>query len=48
MFFSNDDITSFAEYLGLDGIDADLFYEQYYDLDNDEYECVLDTDYDSY
>lgn len=34
----NDDILKFAEYLGLKGIDADVFYESYYDLDNDEIE----------
>ena len=42
------DLEGFAEYLGLDGIDADLFYETYYDLDNEEYESVLDHDYDCF
>jgi len=44
----NDDVIGFANYLGLDGVDAELFFEQYYDLDNEEYETVLDFDYDSY
>ena len=44
----NEDLTNFARYLGLDGVDADLFYEQYYDLDNEEYEMVFDHDYDAY
>ena len=35
------DFDSFAEYLGLDGIDADMFYEAYYDLDRDDYEYEL-------
>ncbi len=34
----NDDIIKFAEYLGMSGIDADVFYESYYNLDNDEVE----------
>ena len=39
----NDDVLEFAEYLGMKGTDADLFYESYYNLDNreleQEYEC---------
>ena len=42
----NDDFIEFARYLGLDGVDADLFYEQYYDLDNEEYDSVLDVEFD--
>ena len=38
----NDDLLKFAEYLGLKGIDADVFYESYYDLDNDEIERYYD------
>ena len=33
-----DDLLDFAKHLGFDGIDGDLFYESYYQLDNDEYE----------
>ena len=29
------------EYLGLHGVDADLFYESYYDLDNESSEEEL-------
>ena len=33
------DMEDFAkEYLGLQGSDTDLFYESYYNLDNDGYE----------
>ena len=36
------DMEDFAnEYLGLHGVDADLFYESYYDLDNNS----LDEEY---
>ena len=42
----NDDVIEFANYLGLDGVDADLFYEQYYDLDNEEYDSVIDVEFD--
>jgi hypothetical protein len=40
--FNQDDITQFAEYMGLKGIDTDLFYESYYQLDNEEYEYDFD------
>ena len=40
--FNHDDVTDFAEYLGLIGLDADLFYESYYNLDNRELEKELD------
>ena len=33
----NSDLESFAKYLGLSGSDSDLFYESYYNL-NDEYD----------
>lgn len=35
--FPMSDIEKFAEYLGLDGIDSDLFYESYYELDEYDY-----------
>ena len=38
----NEDLLKFAEYLGMKGIDADVFYESYYDLDNDEYESYYE------
>lgn len=40
----NDDLIKFAEYLGLKGSDADLFYEAYYDLDNRDIEMEYDYD----
>ena len=36
--FSNEDVLDFAKHLGLEGIDGDLFYESYYQLNSDEYE----------
>ncbi len=43
-------VLDFAEYLGLDGVDADLFYESYYDLNSDEYdyENLIEEHYASY
>lgn len=39
---STSDMENFAnEYLGLHGVDADLFYESYYDLDNESSEEEL-------
>ena len=34
----NEDLESFAEYIGLTGVDADMFYEVYYDIDPDIWE----------
>ena len=42
----SDDIIEFAEAMGLTGIDSDLFYESYYNLDNRELE--REYDYDDY
>ena len=33
-----DDVLAFARHLGLEGLDEDLFYESYYQLNNDDYE----------
>jgi len=44
--FHQDDITQFAEYMGFTGIDSDLFYESYYQLDNEEYESVIEESYE--
>ena len=41
--FHQDDIIEFAEYMGMKGIDSDLFYESYYQLDNEEYEHDYDN-----
>jgi len=43
-----DDFENFASYLGFTGIDSDMFYEAYYDyqLDNEEYECVVEESYE--
>ena len=36
-FPTNEDMEEFAsEYLGLNGTDADMFYESYYKLNNDD------------
>ena len=48
--FSSDDVLSFAERLGFTGVDGDLFYESYYQLDNEDYEYYYDLmseDYES-
>jgi len=44
--FHQDDIIQFAEYMGMKGIDTDLFYESYYQLDNEEYESVVEESYE--
>ena len=31
----NDDVLEFAEYLGLKGVDADMYYESYYNIEYD-------------
>ncbi len=38
--FQNSDLEEFAEYLGIDGLDFDVFYETYYELqqENQEYD----------
>ena len=43
-------VLDFAEYLGLNGVDADLFYESYYDLNSDEYdyEHLIEEHYESH
>ncbi len=46
--FHNSDLEGFAEYLGLDGLDFDLYYESYYELfhecyDIDEYDLSWET-----
>ena len=43
----SDDVIQFAEYMGMSGIDGDLFYESYYQLDNEEYENVIEESYES-
>jgi len=46
--FHQSDFEHYARYLGFDGLDADMFYEAYYDLDcnDEEYECVLEEVWD--
>ena len=37
------DMEDFAkDFLGLNGVDVDLFYESYYNIENDDSERVLD------
>lgn len=40
--FSTNDLEKFAEYMGLDGADADLFYESYYQLDADDEDFLIE------
>ena len=43
--FPVSDIEDFASHLGLDGTDADMFYEVYFGLNcNDEWTCDEDED----
>ena len=42
--FTTEDICDFAASLGFRGIDIDLFYEAYYDLNGDSYEEELEDD----
>ena len=50
--FSSEDVLAFAKHLGLDGVDGDLFYESYYQLDNKDYEYdydgVIEESYEIY
>ena len=36
----NDDLDEFAKYLGFEGLDSDLFYENYYGLNEDCYDDI--------
>ena len=45
--FKATDIENFANHLGLDGLDADLFYESYYSINEDE-DWMDDIDNDVY
>ena len=47
--FPVEDLEKFAEYMGLNGIDSDLFYESYYKMnkEDDEYELYWEESYDS-
>lgn len=39
-----DDLEGFAHFVGLKGTDTDLFYEMYYDLDNEALEAELEEE----
>ena len=43
-----DDFENFASYLGFTGIDSDMFYEAYYELDanDEEYETTIEESYE--
>ena len=47
--FPVEDLEKFAEYMGLNGIDSDLFYESYYKMnkEDDEYELYWEESFDS-
>ena len=36
--FNTSDLEDFAEYMGFKGVDSDLFYESYYQMNSDEYD----------
>ncbi len=48
--FPVSDLESFAEHLGLDGIDSDLFYECYYNVsdEDEDYECLWEGTTEAY
>lgn len=39
---SNSDLEKFSEYLGFKGIDADVFYETYYQLDTAKFDDMIE------
>ena len=45
--FSNHDLEDFASYLGLKGVDNDMFYEAYYNLEeeDDDFEELVEMAY---
>ena len=43
---NDEDVIAFAKHLGFSGLDADLFYESYYQLDNEEYETTAEECYE--
>ena len=46
--FHQSDFEEYAAFLGLEGSDADLFYESYYGLDSEEleYDLIMEEHYD--
>lgn len=40
----NTELEAFARYMGIKGLDADLFYEVYYNLDSEELEEETDEE----
>ena len=42
--FLNEDLEKFAEHMGFDGIDSDLFYESYYKMTREK----TDEEYELY
>ena len=39
---STTDIEDWAEYLGIRGVDVDVFYETYYQLDSEDYDSIME------
>ena len=39
--FKNSDLEEFAEYLGIDGLDFDVYYETYYELQSQDDDLEL-------
>ena len=44
LMFDNSDFEDFAKFLGLEGTDVDLFYEQVYDkvMSDEDYELMME------
>ena len=45
---SNSDLEKFSEYLGFKGIDADVFYETYYQINTDDCDQIMEDRLESY
>ena len=46
--FPVEDLEKFAEYMGLNGIDSDLFYESYYKMNTEKLEEEYELHWDLY
>ena len=46
--FSNSDLEKYSEYLGFKGIDSDVFYEMYYQIESEEFEELIEEHYANY
>lgn len=45
---SNSDLEKYSEFLGFKGIDTDVFYEMYYQIESEEFEELIEEHYADY